>query len=301
MFATHLKNLYTRINIQTMLLIADSGSTKTDWSLINPNGTDQKIFHTIGYNPYFIDTEAIYYSLSENLLKDMDANVVTEVYFYGAGCSTPEKKDIVRKALLRSFPKANVLFVGHDLLATARALLGKEKGFAAILGTGCNTCLYDGDDVSMNIDSLGYLLGDEGSGSFIGKKIVRDFMRGRLEPELAARFKERFQIQDNEQIFHTLYTTQFPNRYLASFCKFADEYVTHPYIRNKVRDSFRDFFKNLVSKYPDYKEYKFNCVGSVGFVFKDILEEVALSYDMHIGRVIKSPLEDLVQFHLKNR
>jgi hypothetical protein len=151
----------------------------------------------------------------------------------------------------------------------------------------------------MNIDSLGYLLGDEGSGSYIGKKIVRDFMRGRLEPELQARFKERFQITDNEQIFQTLYTTQFPNRYLASFCKFADEYVSHPYIKNKVRDGFRDFFKNLVSKYPNYKAYEFNCVGSVGFVFKDILEEVALSFDMKIGRVIKSPLEDLVKFHLE--
>jgi N-acetylglucosamine kinase-like BadF-type ATPase len=282
-----------------MLLIADSGSTKTDWCLVPKDGSDKKIFHTIGYNPYFIDTEAIYYSLSENLLKDLDASAVSEVHFYGAGCSTPEKKEIVRKALLRSFPKTDILFVGHDLLASARALLGNSTGFAAILGTGTNTCLYDGNDVSLNIDSLGYLLGDEGSGSYIGKKIVRDFMRGRLEPELAARFSERFQIIDNEQIFHTLYTTQFPNRYLANFCKFADEYVTHPYIKNKVRDSFRDFFKNLVIKYPDYKNYKFNCVGSVGFIFKEILEEVALSYDMHVGKVIKSPLEDLVNFHLK--
>jgi N-acetylglucosamine kinase-like BadF-type ATPase len=281
-----------------MLLIADSGSTKTDWCLVQKDGSNKKIFHTIGFNPYFIDTEAIYYSLSENLLKDLDANSVSEVHFYGAGCSTPEKKDIVRKALIRSFPKTSVIFVGHDLLASARALLGKSEGFAAILGTGTNTCLYDGMDVSLNIDSLGYLLGDEGSGSYIGKKIVRDFMRGRLEPELQTRFAERFQIVDNEQIFHTLYTTQFPNRYLASFCKFADEYVSHPYIKNKVRDSFRDFFKNLVVKYPDYKNYKFNCVGSVGFVFKEILEEVALSYDMHIGKVIKSPLEDLVNFHV---
>ena len=281
-----------------MYLIADSGSTKTDWCLTDEKGNQSQIYHTIGYNPYFIDTEAIYYSLSENLLKNLDASLVTKVFFYGAGCSTPEKKDIVKKALNRCFPTADEIFVGHDLLATARALLGKRTGFAAILGTGCNTCIYDGDDVSHNIDSLGYLLGDEGSGSYIGKKIVRDFMRGRLEPELQARFKERFQITDNEQIFHTLYTTQFPNRYLASFCKFADEYVSHPYIKNKVRDGFRDFFKNLVSKYPNYKEFEFNCVGSVGFVFKEILEEVATSFDMKVGRVIKSPLEDLVKFHL---
>ena len=283
-----------------MILVADSGSTKTDWALISTDGS-YTVYHTIGYNPYFIDTEAIYYSLSENLVKNFDAALVTEVYFYGAGCSTVEKVDIVKKALLRTFPQAKNHFVGHDLLGSARALLGNSEGFAAILGTGANTCIYDGNNCVMNIDSLGYLLGDEGSGSYIGKKIVRDFMRNRLEPELYARFKERFQIENNEQIFHTLYTTQFPNRYLASFCKFADEYVNHPYIKNKVRDSFRDFFKNLVSKYPDYKNYSFNCVGSVGFVFKEILEEVAISYDMKLGKIIQSPLKDLVDFHLKQQ
>ena len=230
-----------------MILIADSGSTKTDWALIDPQKRTFSIYHTIGYNPYFIDSEAIYYSLSENLVKDMEASVVTEVHFYGAGCSTILKKDIIKKALTRIFNNAEVN-VGLDLLGSARALLGRYKGFAAILGTGANTCIYDGNDCVMNIDSLGYLLGDEGSGSYIGKKIVRDFMRNRLDPDLQSRFKERFQIESNEQIFQTLYTTQFPNRYLASFCKFADEYVTHPYIKNKVRDSFRDFFKNLVSK-----------------------------------------------------
>jgi glucosamine kinase len=283
-----------------MLLIADSGSTKTDWALTNPETGVTEVFHTIGYNPYFIDTEAIYYSLSENLIKDFDPKSVTEVYFYGAGASNDAKKDIVFKALNRTFPTAKKIIVGHDLLGAALALLGKEEGFAAILGTGANTCIYDGNDCVMNIDSLGYLLGDEGSGSYIGKKIVRDFMRNRLEPELQNRFKERFHIDNNEQIFQTLYTTQFPNRYLASFCKFADEFVTHPYIKNKVRDSFRDFFKNLVSKYPEYKKYSFNCVGSVGFVFKDILEEVAVSFDMKVGQLIQSPLDNLVKFHLDN-
>jgi hypothetical protein len=266
-----------------MLLIADSGSTKTDWCLTGP-GRDKKIYHTVGFNPYFIDTEAIYQSLSEDLLSALEPEAVSAIYFYGAGCSTPEKKDIVRNALTMAFPRTKEIFVGHDLLASARALLGKNKGFAAIIGTGCNTCLYDGNDVSLNIDSLGYLLGDEGSGSYIGKKIVRDFMRRRLDPDMMERFKERF-----------------PNRYLAGFCKFADEYQSHPYIRNKVRDSFRDFFKNLVSKYPDYKKYTFNSVGSVAFVFRDILEEVAQSYDMKMGKIIRSPLDDLVQFHLDGK
>lgn len=281
-----------------MLLIADSGSTKTDWALIEPSDNSAKRFNTVGYNPYFIDTEGIYSSLSENLLSSLDAAQVSAVFFYGAGCSTPEKKETVKKALSRSFTNAGSIFVGHDLLASARALLGRKPGFAAILGTGTNSCLYDGNDVSLNIDSLGFMIGDEGSGSYIGKKILRDFMRGLLLPDLEKRFKERFSIENNEQILHTLYSTQFPNRYLAGFCKFADEYVEHPYIKNKARDSFRDFFKNLVSKYPDYKKYEFNCVGSVGFTFKSILEEVAQSNDMRIGKIIKSPMEDLIQFHL---
>lgn len=282
-----------------MILIADSGSTKTDWALINPENNSFTNYHTVGYNPYFIDTESICYSLSENLVKYFNAATVTELHFYGAGCGTSSKRKIVADALSKTFPRAKIN-VGHDLLGSARALLGDEKGFAAILGTGANTCIYDGNDCVVNIDSLGYLLGDEGSGSYIGKKIVRDFMRNRLEPELQARFKARFQIESNEQIYQTLYTTQFPNRYLAGFCKFADEYVTHPYIRNKVRDSFRDFFKNLVSKYPHYNQYSFNCVGSVGYVFSDILIEVANSYDMKVGKIIQSPLNDLVQFHVKN-
>jgi len=281
-----------------MILIADSGSTKTDWALTDQTGV-VSVLHTIGYNPYFIDTETIYFSLSENLLKELEADSITDIYFYGAGCSTPENKTIVRRALERAFPGAATIFVGHDLLAAGRALLGHGKGFAAILGTGANTCLYDHEECVMNIDSLGYLLGDEGSGSYIGKKLVRDFMRNRLEPELQQKFKERFQIEDNEQIFRTLYSSQFPNRYLASFCRFAHEYADHPYIRNKVRDAFGDFFKNLVSKYPDYKSYTFNCIGSVGFIFKNILEEVATNYDMKMGKIIRSPLDDLVKYHLE--
>ncbi len=283
-----------------MILIADSGSTKTDWALINPENNSVTSYHTVGYNPYFIDTEGICYSLSENLVKYFDTDLVDELHFYGAGCSTQSKIKIVEDALTKVFPHAKII-VGHDLLGSARSLLGNEKGFAAILGTGANTCIYDGIDCVENIDSLGYLLGDEGSGSYIGRKILRDYMRNRLEPDLQERFKERFQIENKEQIYQTLYTTKFPNRYLASFCKFADEYDTHPYIRNKVRDSFRDFFKNLVSKYPNYKLYTFNCVGSVGYVFSDILVEVANSYDMRVGKIIQSPLNDLVQFHIKNK
>lgn len=283
--------------VNFMILIADSGSTKTDWALIKPNTNTYTIYSTIGYNPYFIDSDAIYQSITSSLANEFVTDDVTEVHFYGAGCGSDTKKDIVKQALQMTFKNA-LVHVGHDLLASARALLGTNAGFAAILGTGTNSCLYDGKDCSVNIDSLGYLLGDEGSGCYIGKKLVRDFMRKRMDDDLYTSFKDQFAIESNDQIYQTLYHTQFPNRYLAGFCKFANEFASHPYIKNTVRDSFNDFFKNLVSKYPNYKNHSFNCVGSVGFAFKDILTEVAHSYDMKMGKVIQSPLNDLVAYHL---
>lgn len=286
---------------KTMKLIADSGSTKTDWVLLEESGNQLKRIPTIGFNPYFIDTESIFNVLSDTLLIELNGTKVQEVWFYGAGCGTEEKQQIVYKALQRAFPDAHAIRVGHDLLAAARALLGNENGFAAILGTGANTCVYDGRDCVLNIDSLGYLLGDEGSGSYIGKKFVRDFMRKQLEPELHEKFKTLFGIENNNQIYQTLYATPFPNRYLAGFSKFAEAFPNHPYIEAKVAEAFDDFFANLVSRYPDYKTYSFNCVGSVGFAYRELLKSTALGYGMSTGKILQSPMEGLIAFHMGKR
>ncbi len=277
-----------------MILIADSGSTKTDWVLIDGKG--QKRFKTIGYNPYFVNSENIYSSLKEELVPKLDPFKVESVYFYGAGCSTPENSEIVKKALARCFINSRI-DVGHDMLAAARAVLGNKKGFAAILGTGSNTCLYNGNQVELNIDSLGYLLGDEGSGSYIGKKVIRDYMRGYLPKELQKRFTEKYSLSHNE-IFNALYNKPLPNRFLASFCMFADENKRSPHIRQLVEESFNDFFRNLVSRYPDYRAYQFNCIGSVGFAFREILKKVSEQYGMKVGTILHSPIDNLVQYHL---
>lgn len=277
-----------------MKLIADSGSTKTDWVLLD--GDRQERYKTIGYNPYFVNSENIYQSLAESLVPQLDPVQIKEVHFYGAGCSTPENVAIVKKALTRCFINSNVS-VGHDMLAAARALLGDKRGFAAILGTGSNTCIYNGREVEKNIDSLGYLLGDEGSGSYIGKKVVRDFMRGYLPPELDKKFREQFKL-NNEEIFSTLYNKPLPNRFLAGFCMFADENKEHPHIRAIVEESFTDFFRNLVGHYPGYQSYTFNCIGSVGYAFRDILGKVADAFGMKTGRILHSPIDDLVSYHL---
>jgi N-acetylglucosamine kinase-like BadF-type ATPase len=278
-----------------MILIADSGSTKTDWVLTDKK--NRSSYRTIGYNPYFIDTNRIFDSVSSTLSPALDADSVEKIYFYGAGCSNDENIDIVKKALEKCFKNSRV-WVGHDMLAAARALLGRNEGFAAILGTGSNTCIYDGKQVTKNIDSLGYLLGDEGSGSYIGKKIIRDYLRGFLPPDLESKFKEKYRLKDSD-IYDTLYNRPLPNRFLAGFCEFAYENKDHGHIRRIVDVSFSDFFRHLVIRYEGYEKHTFNCIGAVAHSFKNILEDVALRYDMQCGRILRSPIEDLVGFHIR--
>lgn len=278
-----------------MIIIADGGSTKTNWCLLND---EQKriYFNTEGYNPYFSDTEYIINSLKKSLPADLNIAGITELYYYGAGCSTEEKVDTVVKAMESVFSSAKV-FVGHDLLAAARALLGVKPGFAAILGTGTNTCLYNGQDITLNIDSLGYFLGDEGSGSYIGKRLLRDYMRGFMPGNLQEVFYETYKLNDEDILDH-LYNKPLPNRFCASFSKFIydnNNYVE--YTRDVVGEAFRAFFKNLVSRYPDYQKHSLNCVGSVGYNFRDILAEVANEYGMQVGKIIRSPIDDLVNYH----
>lgn len=279
-----------------MKLIADSGSTKTDWVLVN-EGEWVLQHHTQGYNPFFFDEDYIYKSLSENLVPALPPDKMDEIYFYGAGCSSTDKCDIVKAALERAFPQTQV-YVSHDLLASARALLGDSEGFAAILGTGANTCLYDGQKVILNIDSLGYMLGDEGSGCYIGKKIVRDYMRKLMPQHLWDDFYHTYQL-DNAAIYDTMFNKPSPNRFLASFARFAHKHQNQEYIREIVRESFQDFYRNLVSQYPNYRNYTLNCVGSIGFIFKDILLDLADDYGMKPGKIIQSPIHDLVDYHIK--
>ena len=279
-----------------MILIADSGSTKTDWVLVDRD-KNQSYYHTIGYNPYFVDSETIYDSLSKKLINQFDPSCIKKVLFYGAGCSQESKSNVVNNALTKCFTNAEII-VDHDMLAAARALLGDQRGFAAILGTGSNTCIYDGKQIEKNIDSLGYLLGDEGSGSYIAKKIIRDFMRGRLPGELQEKFQRTYNLT-NSNIFDALYNGLAPNKFLAGFCKFADQNRKHKYIRRVVKESFNDFFKNLVRLYPDYQKFKFNCAGSVGSIFKDQLKEVAAAHGMQMGVIMPSPIINLVNYHTK--
>jgi len=283
-----------------MILIADGGSTKTNWCLLNEAG--RKIhFNTEGYNPYFAKQDYIEKSLRTTLPDNLDASKVEEVYYYGAGCSTDANKKIVADAMQKVFVNAKIN-VDHDLLASCRALLGDEPGFAAILGTGTNTCLYDGKEITLNIDSLGYFLGDEGSGSNIGKRLLADYMKGFMPKGLSESFFNIYGLT-NEDIFDNIYNKPLPNRFCASFSKFLYDFKTEypEYTEDVVGTAFTAFFEKLVIHYPNYKKYLLNVVGSVGYSFRDRLSVVADRFEMGVGKIIRSPIDDLVEYHLSKR
>ncbi|RKR85203.1 hypothetical protein BDD43_5465 [Mucilaginibacter gracilis] len=280
-----------------MIIIADGGSTKTNWCLI----TDEQkkvYFNTEGYNPYFSSADYIISSLKESLPVDLQIDKITEVNYYGAGCSVDDKKKIVEAAMQAVFVNAKVN-IGHDLLAAARAVLGTNEGFAAILGTGTNSCIYDGQNIIHNIDSLAYILGDEGSGCYIGKKLLGDYVRGYMPEPVRELFWETYKLTPDE-VIDNVYTKPLANRFCAGFSKFVyDNTVNIEYSRNLVKSSFDDFFRNLVTHYPDFQKYTFNCIGSVGYNFRNVLEEVVTENGMKMGNIIRSPIDNLVKYHME--
>jgi glucosamine kinase len=279
-----------------MILIADGGSTKTSWCQLSDAG-QRVYFNTEGYNPDFVNTQDIIKSLTKSLPDTLPRAEVREIYFYGAGVSSAAKAEVIAAAMREIFTGANKVEVTEDLLAAARALLGHQPGFAAILGTGTNSCIYDGQKITYNVDSLGYFLGDEGSGSFLGKRLLRDYLRGLLPEGLQEALKEEYHLGSRNDIIDRLYNQPLPNRFLASFAKFAYDHNNVSYCRQIVVEAFEAFFQNIVLHYPNYQNYTFNCIGSVGYNFRDALTQVANSHGMQVGKIIRSPIDDLVSFH----
>lgn len=278
-----------------MILIADSGSSKTSWTLVKEKQIISR-FESEGYNPCYNSQKQITRSLQNCLPAGYDWDNISLVAFYGAGCYE-DKYEVIEDALRPLFPNAD-FDIAMDLLASARALLGHKPGFAAILGTGTNSCLYDGKKITHNIDSMGFLLGDEGSGAYMGKRLIRDFIRGHMPDDIRNHFHNTYKLSPDELI-DGVYTDPMPNRYCASFTRFlSNEQMTkQPYIENVIRECFRDFFKSIVVFYPNYSTYTFNCVGSIGWVFKETLTLIADEFGMKTGRIIKDPMQGLINFH----
>jgi len=277
-----------------MLLVADSGSTNTNWCLLSEKNEVQ-YFETEGYNPYFVSVSHIVQSLKAGLPPNINPEQIHVIYFYGSGCFE-EKTINIKIALKQIFANADIN-IGLDLLGSARAVLGDKPGFAAILGTGTNSCLYDGNKIIANIDSLGYLMGDEGSGYYMGKKLLGDYIRGYMPVAVRSEFYKIYGVS-REEIMEQVYAEKLPNRYCAGFTRFISESVSDKsYTVKIVKDSFMDFFECLVTKYINYKDYSFNCTGSVAFAFKNILSETAAVYGMKTGVILKTPIEGLAKYH----
>lgn len=278
-----------------MILIADSGSTKTDWALISSADKSPIRINTAGINPYFQNVEDII-AIIEKAFGTVDITEIDPIYFYGAGCSDPEKCKIVERALNAYFKDSKVI-IEHDMLGAARALCGRKPGIAAIIGTGSNSCYYSGSEITEHIRSLGFILGDEGSGAYLGKKLITDYLNGDLPFELRKLLNSTYTVNHNIVLDH-IYKKPNPNRYLGSFAPFLLDHQTHPYIKNLLTSSFDDFFIKHIRKYTLHLSVPVHIVGSIGFHFQDTIREVALSHQVSTGTVLRSPMEGLISYHL---
>ncbi len=276
-----------------MIAIADSGSTKTDWCLGNTKANSRTV-RTGGINPFHQSVDEIKDVIASTLVPQLgEATELTTIYFYGAGC-IPEKTNIVKTALTQNFPKAKIL-VESDLLGAARALCGKTAGIACILGTGSNSCSYDGKKITANISPLGYILGDEGSGAVLGKRLAGDFLKHQLPDDLYQDFLKKYNVTP-EQILDKVYRQPLANRFLASLTPFLFAHKQRTEIQKLLISSFTDFFTRNVMQYQ-YHDTLVHFTGSIAFYFQEEVKEAALRLNVPIGKILKSPLEGLMDYH----
>ncbi len=275
-----------------MILIADSGSTKTHWALID----NQKVkcqFTSAGINPFYQSSEQIYLELQNSF--NINCSAVQEIHFYGAGCIGDDKNKIVSDALQQLCINASIT-INSDLLAAARSLCGQEQGIACILGTGSNSCLYDGKNILENISPLGYIIGDEGSGAVLGKMFMADLLKNQLPIKIRDAFFAEYNYTQADILTH-IYKQDFPNRFLAQFTPFIKEHLSSPPIYRIVSSSFEAFVERNLLQYTDVKQHKIHFTGSIAFHFKNILTEVLNIYELQTGKISASPMYGLIQYH----
>ena len=278
-----------------MILIADSGSTKTDWCVVENGVLVQQIF-TKGTNPFFQSEEEISNEIATALLPELKTEEFDAVYFYGAGCGFPDKIEIVHRAISKQLKVKGNVEVATDMLAAARGLCGREAGIACIMGTGSNSCYYDGENIVANVSPLGFILGDEGSGACLGKLMVGDLLKNQMKPELKEKFLTQFNLTPAD-IIDRVYRKPFPNRFLASLSPFLAQNINEPCVHELVLNSFKAFFKRNIMQYENYQNLKVNLIGSVAFYYKEVLAEAAEAMGIQLGTIIQSPMEGLIKYH----
>ena len=284
------------MSVSSRILIADSGSSKTEWKIIDDKIPGES-FYSTGINPYFLDSEEIYILLGKEI-SQLSGTSFTGIWFYGSGCNSPAKGNIVRGAIERFFDSGNI-FIGSDLLAAARSLCLSKPGIACIMGTGSNSCYYDGEKIVSNIPPLGYILGDEGGGAVLGRKLLSSILKKQVPAGISENFFERYKMTTAE-ILDNVYTKPFPNRFLGQFAHFLSDNINVPELKEIVVSSFEDFIVRNILQYPESGHLPVHFTGSIAFHFREILIEQLRQNNLNPGYITLTPITGLVQYHLIN-
>lgn len=277
------------------VLIVDAGSTQSTWCLLNPHR--KSVTHSQGMSPYFLSAEQILDQLQRDIAPKLHRSSLKpqDLYYYGTGCANKHLAQIIGRALKKSFPDCRI-HVNHDLFGAARALCGRSKGIACILGTGSNSCYFDGKTIRRNVPGLGYVLGDEGSGAYLGRKVLQYYLYQIFDPDLRRIFETTFHTEAS-QILEHVYKQPLPNRYLASFAPFLSENRGHFMVENIIEDGLYDFYFQHISRYTESWKLPIHFVGGVAWAFRDVLRSLCHSYEFDMGTVLKTPMDGLIRYH----
>lgn len=279
-----------------MILFADSGSTKTAWLLYNPTTKEKKYFETLGINPIVHHHEEIFQKVFSNTELVALAKEVKELKFFGAGCSSTERNNLAASALKSIFTNAQIE-IDHDMKAAAYAICGSQPGIACILGTGSNSIFFDGENLVDSYAGIGYILGDEASGAYFGKIILRDFLYHLLPVEIEEYLLQEFKLEKNT-IFQLVYKEASPNRYLASFAPVLSKFRDTDYAQVVLQKGFTEFFDFHITCFEDYQDYPIGFVGSIANEFKTELKRVADDFECTLGKFVTNPIDDIADYFI---
>jgi len=276
-----------------MILLADSGSSKTHWVLKSKDGL--KEFHTKGINPFFVTPEFVHSELDFAGIGSFKSKI-SKIIFYGASCSSDDRKQYIHDIFQDYFPNAEEIMIDHDMVASCLALFGNKPGIACIIGTGSNSCVWNGQVITSNVPALGYILGDEASGAAMGKEILKHYIYETLPTEIHEYIYKEYGLKKDD-IFNAVYKQELPNRFLASFSKVASVFRQDNFIQQLIRNGFRDFIQFHIICYPESKTLPIGSVGSIAEVFREELESELAQFNLNLNIVIKEPIGNLVKFH----
>jgi glucosamine kinase len=279
-----------------MILVADSGSTKTEWKVIDQGIARDSIFST-GINPFFLSGDEIYL-LFKKELSDYSGYSFNKIYYYGTGCNSVAKENTVKEAINRFFT-AEDIFVGSDLLAAARSLCMNEPGIACIIGTGSNSCYYNGSAIISNVSPLGYILGDEAGAAVIGRKLVSGVLKKQVPQAVINNFFDTYKLTPAE-ILENVYMKPFPNRFLGQFARFISSNIQIPELQEIITSCFEDFIKRNILQYPESKVLPVHFTGSIAYYFRPFLESLLVKHKLRLGKITLSPMNDLINYHISN-